>query len=682
MAGLALNVEQPTSMSKRLYLDWLNEKRTHLSLHGPNKRIARRTDHKWEDRLVLDGFSKFIDFLASGINVHNRCIVRHVFWPSFSDRNKVSKLTDIQSICEGAASWSSKTLMDFVESSNLICVEAMEYTDELSGVTSNQQSRRYFSRFCIVTVPVGVLKGLDRRSAIRFHPCLPPRKRLAINRLGIPKLGAETHNKVILVFNKSEVFWDRNTAHITCPGAYLHILNCDFYGNPGVLVAHVWGGSKLKITGQTDQAIIKNLMDLLGGMYPSQCPLPEPIFTYVTRWSEDAFSLGAYTAGEVESDDTDRQAYASSLPSKDCPKLLFAGEGTVDSSGGQQCTHGAFSSGVDRALDVLDCIQGGRCRLRDVRIIDYLTGHRCDRFPPHEMVRRAGKRKLSNPIGVCKTSAISPDFNSSFKEESLNKSVQSSHELPSTESSDSQFSEGDSSSSTLDFESSDSDTLFPKPTRRSTRMTTWISSQASSSLRREFLLMFQKKKHVNRCVTNDSTRLSSVDSSNDHISSEVVNEKPLFPCYTRDKRFNLPVASVAGALSLDINSSSVTQTCISNMCTSSPCMLTSFHGNSNQSTVPANSLSPILGNSTDDDLKGISFSNSFLNKSKTDTIHSDSSVSDHINEGTIDHIKPTNFEPVFGALPFSRTCDNTLGLRAKSFSFEEALKVRGLPVSP
>ncbi|CAH8447327.1 unnamed protein product [Schistosoma guineensis] len=689
MAGLALNVDQPSSVSKKIYLDWLQEKRTHLSLNGSCKSIARRTDHKWEDRLVLDGFSKFVEFLASGVDIHHRCVARHVYWSNHTDFGKSNEEINIQLIHDSAASWSTKTLMDFIESSNLVCVDVAQCSGESSTLVFNRQSsKRYFARFCIITVPVGVLKGLDRRSAIHFHPCLPSRKRLAIDRLGIPKLGAETHNKVILMFNPSEIFWDRDTPHITCPGAYLHILNCDFYGNPGVLVAHVWGGSKLRITGRSDQAVVKTLLDLLGGMYPSQCPLPEPIYTHVTRWSEDPFSLGAYTAGEVGCSDADRQAYASSLPSTVYPKLLFAGEGTVDSSGGQQCTHGAFSSGVDRALDVLDHIQGSRCRLRDVRIIDYLTGHRYDLFPPHEMVRRTKKRKIANLTVDCKK----PNANSSGKQESsLAKCIQSSQELVSTESSDSQCSEGDSSPSILDFESIESCILFPKPTRRSTRLTTWISSQASSSLRRESILMYHKKRHSGsfNALNNYSKRCSQVMSTDSRAISKIIDGKHPFSCFTGDHNSNLLSKSVSDSLPSSVSPTLLTKTCLSSIHTSSPlsdtagCILIDCNENLKNFSPPINSVSQSTESDLEPNIKGLLFSDGLLNNNNNcnidSTLHSNMSLN-RSNEKIIDHIKPTNYEPVFGALPFTGACNNS-GLQTKSFSFKEALIIKDVPIS-
>ncbi|KAF6775221.1 hypothetical protein AHF37_05153 [Paragonimus kellicotti] len=280
----------------------------------------------------------------------------------------------------------------------LICIETSLCSQEDPSGCTKRTPEKYLTRYCIVTVPIGVLKGLDPRSMITFHPSLPIRKRLAIDRLGIPRFGAETHNKVVLQFRSADIFWDRNAAQLVCPGARLHILNCDYFGQVGILVAHIWGGSKLQTFNRPDEVVVRELLDILSGMYPDHAPLPDPVFTTVTRWSEDPFSLGAYTAGEVGSGDADRHAYAGSLPSAGNPRLLFAGEGTVDSSGGQQCTHGAFASGVSRAFEILDHMQGFRCRLRDIRIVDYLTGYRTYSHSPHTMLRRGMKQDLGGAI--------------------------------------------------------------------------------------------------------------------------------------------------------------------------------------------------------------------------------------------------------------------------------------------
>ncbi|KAF5395012.1 hypothetical protein PHET_08875 [Paragonimus heterotremus] len=202
-------------------------------------------------------------------------------------------------------------------------------------------------------------------------------------------------------------------------------------------------------------------------MYPDRAPLPNPVFTTVTRWSEDPFSLGAYTAGEVGSDDADRHAYAGSLPSADNPRLLFAGEGTVDSSGGQQCTHGAFASGVSRALEILDHMQGFRCRLRDIRIVDYLTGHRTYSHSPHTMLRRGMKRKLDSDTpridSFFPTVRMLSDSAISETAKPINKDQTSATTV----------------SEDLGSAISDASEIVQ---RRSNRLSTWISTQASASL--------------------------------------------------------------------------------------------------------------------------------------------------------------------------------------------------------
>ena len=188
-AGLANDPDQPNETAKQIYLNWLEDKRTHLGVHGPKCSVARRTDHKWEDRLVLNGFNKFIEFLARDVDIRHRSVARHVHWPKPSNRQ--SKPIFIRPDSVGVTPDSP------TNASYPICVVASEYTGENCPLVSSRGSTKYYlAKFCLVTVPVGVLKGLDRRSAIQFHPPLPSRKRLAIARLAIPSFGAETHNKV------------------------------------------------------------------------------------------------------------------------------------------------------------------------------------------------------------------------------------------------------------------------------------------------------------------------------------------------------------------------------------------------------------------------------------------------------------------------------------------------------
>ncbi|KAL5108300.1 Polyamine oxidase 3 [Taenia crassiceps] len=353
LCGLANDPERPSAAERQACLDWLQQKRDFLATRPLVGGWPRRVRHRTEDRLVLSGFARFTDFLAHGLDIRLGQVVRRVDWTRLDE------------------------------------VRVKTATGEV-----------FLAPFCIVTLPVGVLKGLRHESAVTFVPALPLRKRKAIDNLGIPQSGSATHNKIILIFRPEDVFWDRTAAQINSSGGRLHALNLDLFGHRGALMCHVWGGSPMVLAGRTDAEVVAEVMHLLAGMYQKTTPhsLPQPIFTHVTRWSEDPFALGAYTAGEPSCcGDEDRHAYAQSLPPLGRPRLLFAGEGTIDSRGGQQCTHGAFLSGIERAFDVLDYLQqGGRCRLRDVRIVDYLMGRGNRSFPPHGMVRRGMKSVASN----------------------------------------------------------------------------------------------------------------------------------------------------------------------------------------------------------------------------------------------------------------------------------------------
>ncbi|CUT98702.1 lysine specific histone demethylase 1A [Echinococcus multilocularis] len=354
LRGLANDPERPSAAERQACLDWLQQKRDFLATRPLVGGWPRRVRHRTEDRLVLSGFARFTDFLAHGVDVRLSQVVRRVDWTR---------------------------------------------PDEVRVETATGEV--FVAPFCIVTLPVGVLKGLRHESAVTFVPALPLRKRKAIDNLGIPHSGSATHNKIILIFRPEDVFWDRTAAQINSSGGRLHALNLDLLGHRGTLMCHVWGGSPMVLAGRTDSEVVAEVMHLLAGMYrkeSSSRPLPQPIFTHVTRWSEDPFALGAYTAGEPNCcGDEDRRAYAQSLPTLGRPRLLFAGEGTIDSQGGQQCTHGAFLSGIERAFDVLDHLQqGGRCRLRDVRIVDYLMSRGNRSFPPHGMVRRGMKSVASS----------------------------------------------------------------------------------------------------------------------------------------------------------------------------------------------------------------------------------------------------------------------------------------------
>ncbi|TGZ74585.1 hypothetical protein CRM22_000857 [Opisthorchis felineus] len=357
-----LALAYPSDEQREAYQIWAERKFQALAngQAGSRPSVARTVNVSWEDRLVTGRFSDLIQPLMENVPIVYNAVVTDVDWSG-------------DSIC--GVRIRAVALREDRESSN---GDSHRKADKTGPVT-----QFYDAKHCIITVPVGVLKGLDPRSVIHFKPELPPEKRQAINRLGPPFLGAPTHDKVILRFRVPEdVFWDTRAAHLKCPDPRLHILNLHRYGKPGVLCCHIWGGSGLCPTGHRDQEVVDVILDLLDRMYPT-IPndgktgrrIPEPIFYLVTRWSEDPFALGAYTTGEPGSSDEDRRLYAGSLtsadarrmcgfdrstvgtPTSDVPRLLFAGEGTLTASEAKECTHGALQTGVLRALELFPFLE-------------------------------------------------------------------------------------------------------------------------------------------------------------------------------------------------------------------------------------------------------------------------------------------------------------------------------------
>ncbi|OON18988.1 amine oxidase [Opisthorchis viverrini] len=357
-----LALAYPSDEQREAYQIWAERKLQALAngQAGSRPSVARAVNVSWEDRLVTGRFSDLIQPLIENVPIVYNAVVTDVDWSG-------------DSIC--GVRVRAVVSREDGESSN---GDSNRQTDKTEPVM-----QFYDAKHCIITVPVGVLKGLDPRSVIHFKPELPPEKRQAINRLGPPFLGAPTHDKVILRFRVPEdVFWDTRAAHLKCPDPRLHILNLHRYGKPGVLCCHIWGGSGLCPTGHRDQEVVDVILDLLDRMYPTtpndgktSRRIPEPMFYLVTRWSEDPFALGAYTTGEPGSTDEDRRLYATSLtsadarrmcgldmstvgtPTSDVPRLLFAGEGTLTASEAKECTHGALQTGVLRALELFPFLE-------------------------------------------------------------------------------------------------------------------------------------------------------------------------------------------------------------------------------------------------------------------------------------------------------------------------------------
>jgi len=224
-------------------------------------------------------------------------------------------------------------------------------------------------RAVIVTVPPGVLAGLDARSLISFEPSLSPERLAALRRLAPQSSQAPTHEKVLLRFASADVFWPKEAPLLASPDPHLCFENLDHYQNcEGQLVVHIWPGGEICVDGRDDACVVDAILGVLGGMFPeasnSQAGLPRPRQAKVSRWASDPYALGAYAAGGIGLQPGDWAAAAAPLPDEQNPgvagspgsgvaqpAVLFAGEHCAQSL--RQTTAGAFVSGASAALRLL-----------------------------------------------------------------------------------------------------------------------------------------------------------------------------------------------------------------------------------------------------------------------------------------------------------------------------------------
>lgn len=254
------------------------------------------------DRLVLDGYrGLLIDKLANGLHIELDQVVSHV----------------------GASPG--------------LCT------------TKTRGGSSYHSLFVIVTVPLGVLQGKHKDSAMIFYPPLTDKKLSAIGRMGMG-----VHNKIILRFSPDEIFWPGGVPQINCPDPRFSFLNLHAYGKEGVLLCHVFGSSLFAHgwDGMDDEDVVKQALQCLWGMFPGTTA--KPLDYLVTRWDEDPFSMGSYSFMPVGSklwEDIKEIGSPHPPGPSEQHRIFFAGEAV--SISGWQCVHGAYETGMEAANSVI-----------------------------------------------------------------------------------------------------------------------------------------------------------------------------------------------------------------------------------------------------------------------------------------------------------------------------------------
>jgi len=213
----------------------------------------------------------------------------------------------------------------------------------------------------IITVPLGVLKDCDGER-IRFDPPLPPRKKLAIQRLGFGVL-----NKCVMTFETK--FWADVDFIGHCSERHgENILLFNVRARDGQdskpWIEMLFGGAYAQqMERLSDKRIVSECCAILQKCSGLKHP-PEPIDHVVTRWQSDPYARGAFAyippgvSGEehehlaspiLDPVDVLRQSTNSSTDEKLPPRpiVLFAGEATT--SFHPSTIHGAYLSGIREA---------------------------------------------------------------------------------------------------------------------------------------------------------------------------------------------------------------------------------------------------------------------------------------------------------------------------------------------
>eukprot|EP01094_Clydonella_sp_ATCC50884_P018354 TRINITY_DN3383_c0_g1_i2.p1 TRINITY_DN3383_c0_g1~~TRINITY_DN3383_c0_g1_i2.p1 ORF type:complete len:424 (+),score=131.75 TRINITY_DN3383_c0_g1_i2:140-1411(+) len=212
----------------------------------------------------------------------------------------------------------------------------------------------------VCTVPLSVLKS----DSISFSPPLSRNKRAAMEGLGIALL-----NKIVLEFDRP--FWDTEVAYfenmnersgLMFPAAvnlqwYLHSApkrKKKLRDVPAVLLFFVGGESARELELLSDEEAVERCLHAVEDMFfgaGSRKNMPHVKQSLVTRWGQEAHSLGSYSYIRIGSDGGVYDAMA--IPEAD-GRVRFAGEATFRQH--PSTVHGAYLSGLREAAAVVDML--------------------------------------------------------------------------------------------------------------------------------------------------------------------------------------------------------------------------------------------------------------------------------------------------------------------------------------
>jgi predicted NAD/FAD-dependent oxidoreductase len=223
-------------------------------------------------------------------------------------------------------------------------VTGIDYSNA-DQVTVTTTSGSYIGSHVIVTVPLGVLK----KGVITFTPKLPETKQQAIDTLLMGTL-----NKVWLKFPNND--WKGNTTFAwglnkgiskELRGRLSWFLNTGLAitADPTALLVFAMGQAGIDIEGESDEAVIAEIMTSLRLIFGPN--VPEPTGMVRSKWSSDPYTYGCYAyAGLGATSDS----YAT-VGEPVGTNLYFAGEHTNVNYKGY--VHGAYQSGLRAANELM-----------------------------------------------------------------------------------------------------------------------------------------------------------------------------------------------------------------------------------------------------------------------------------------------------------------------------------------
>lgn len=217
-----------------------------------------------------------------------------------------------------------------------------------SGVTVTTNQGVFTGDYCVVTIPLGVLKS----NTVQFSPSLPTVLQDVINRLGFGKA-----YKMALRF--PFIFWDENVEFIGKLGTqfdnygngeHIFFMNYASYTGEPILSLMVPQDYAVGLEAMSNREATERIMQDLRKMYGNNIPSPTSVVR--TNFISSPFTRGSYTYWAVGSSQLDTTQFQTPLSGR----LFFAGEHTSVRYPGT--VQGAYLSGRDAALRIYGTVTG------------------------------------------------------------------------------------------------------------------------------------------------------------------------------------------------------------------------------------------------------------------------------------------------------------------------------------